>query len=370
MTGSKAIRRRREGGADLFAVVLLATVAIAALTGWYAGEIRRSAANQHLAIGSVFAAWLAAAHRATQENDFVPLISTGGGVLTTARLRALGAVPPGLPDALKGATITLGVIDDGNGVPMAFAILSDTQADAVPDIRRGMARAGIVAIEPAGGPPGSMAHHRSAIETATGALLPPSALFVTADTIPVHAGLLHRRPQPGRPWLTRMEAPIEADGHDITNASLVASLTATATSDSTAAKATVDGEAVAPFLSAPTLDGARIAADGRLIVSADLLVGTLAAVGTITAAAAIVTGDLQAARLIGGTLAAQDVTLAGAATVISLLAAADVDTGTIPGAPSITSTSVRATSGVYGPALVVSGTLTVGSCDGCRPAAP
>ena len=364
MTAHRLIHRLRRGSAELFAVVLLGTVAIMALTVWYASEIRRQTETQRMDTGAIFAAWTRAAHRATQENDYAPVLAAGGGLLTPAGLRAAGAAPLGLPEALKGAAMTLGVIDDGNGVAMAFAILTPDRLEALPQIRTGISAAGITALERASGPAGPMARHRAAIEAATGAALDTTAVYVTADTLPVTPHTLYRREQPGRPWLTEMNAGLDLDEHDITGATSLTATAATTMSTALAASLLIEGAVTAPSLAAKNLDAARIQTEGRLLIAEGLIVGTLITPGAVTAAAATITGSLQAAGLDGGALAAQDVTLSGDAEIADALMADDVDTATITGNPAIGTARITAT-GVFGPLLDITGLLTAGGCDGC-----
>ena len=169
--------------------------------------------------GRTFAAWVLAAHRASQERDFAARLAGGTGfALTPAELRAFGAVAPGLPDrAGKDAAFAVGILDDGAGVGMAFGVLETrprpgrsrpcAKARSTPVSRRSPKRAT------------RRRRWRSASRPSKRALGRP----VAADALYGHgrtAGIryrddtLYRRPQPGRPWLNRMETGLDAGGRD------------------------------------------------------------------------------------------------------------------------------------------------------------
>ena len=132
----KRVRKHTCGAGALLGVLLLAAFAGTALTLHYEarGIVRGQALDR--AAGRVFAAWFRAAHRASQEHaaTFAQTLKDGNAViLTPALLRALGAAPPGLPDAPgRNATFSFGVIADGTprGVPMAFGVLEPARTAA------------------------------------------------------------------------------------------------------------------------------------------------------------------------------------------------------------------------------------------------
>ena len=111
------------------------------------------------AAGRIFATWFRAAHRASQDQAAAFETTLAGGhtiVLMPARLRAIGAPPPGLPDAPgRKATFVFGVIPDGttHGVPMAFGVLEpspDGGAAHGVAIREGALAAGLAGLESVG----------------------------------------------------------------------------------------------------------------------------------------------------------------------------------------------------------------------------
>ena len=179
------VRRYTCGAGALLGVLLLAAFAGTALTVHYEarGIVRGQALDR--AAGRIFATWFRAAHRASQEQAAAFETTLAGGhtiVLTPARLRALGAAPPGLPDAPgRNATFSFGVIADGTprGVPMAFGVLEpspDGGAAHGVSIREGALGSGLAGLESVGSGR-LMAPHLPAIEAALGRSLGPGALL-------------------------------------------------------------------------------------------------------------------------------------------------------------------------------------------------
>ena len=89
-------------------MLLLASLAGAALAAHYEARGAERLLALDRAAGRVFAGWVQAAHRATQDHAgaFVTALETHTGVLlTVARLRTLGAAPPDPcpsdPDAMR-----------------------------------------------------------------------------------------------------------------------------------------------------------------------------------------------------------------------------------------------------------------------------
>ena len=212
--------RGTRGAGALLGVLLLAALAGAALAAHYETRAAERAQALDRAAGRVFAGWVQAAHRATQvhADAFEAALETQLGiVLTVARLSALGAAPPDLPGRPgRNAAMTLGVIPDGTAgrvpgsspVPMTFGVLEPAPASRPTAMREGALEAGLAAVAPGGGT--LMEAHRPAIEAALGRSLGADAFWVTADLgLRYDERALHRRAQPGRPWLNRMEATLE-----------------------------------------------------------------------------------------------------------------------------------------------------------------
>ena len=183
------LRRYRRGAGALVAVLLLAALAGTGLAVHYAAQHAARQVASSFEAGRVFGEWVLAAHRASQEHGFALRLQTEPAfVLTPAALRALGAVPPGLPErAGRDATFTVGIVDDGRGTPgnppvaMAFGVLEPARPEAAPALRSGAVAAGLAALAEAGSAETAMAAHVPAIETALGRPLAADGLYVTAD---------------------------------------------------------------------------------------------------------------------------------------------------------------------------------------------
>ena len=361
----RILARRRRGAAELMGVLLMAAVAAAALAAWHADEIRHRAAVERATAGAVLAAWMRAAHRTAQTQDLSTALAAGGRTLTPAEIRSAGAAPPGLPGNVRGATMSLGVIPDAAGVAMAFAVLDPAGREDLAGIRAGIVAAGITEIGETSHHSGKAVPHRAAIEAVVGTPLDPGTLVITADTLPVSAHHLYRRPQPGRPWLNVMAADLSFSAADVLAVDALTAESAAASGTVTAPAATVDGSVAAAAMEAAALDAAHVDAGSTLTTTAELMVGTLTTTGAVSGASAAVTGHLETAGIASGALATQDVTVGSSATVTSGVAAAEVVAATLPSLPTLATTSITAAGGVYGPRLTVTGTLTVGSCDGC-----
>lgn len=378
--GPSGRRRHCRGAGAVLGVLLLAALAGAALAVHYEARERERLLALDRAAGRVFAAWVTAAHRATQahaEAFETALDGTVGIMLTVARLRTLGTVPPGLPEQPgRHATMTLGAIPDGSaqGVPMAFGVLEPGAARASA-LRAGALQAGLAAVAPGGGT--LMERHRPAIEAVLGRTLAADALYVTTDRgIRYRERALHRRAQPGRPWLNRMETalrmappgatdPDDPARRNIAAADAVSAEEAAVDTDiSVGGTATVGGGAEAETVTADAVEAGDVQAPA-LSVTAELVVGA-AVTGPLAAGAAAVSGRIEAGALMtAGTLDAAALSAAGTATVDGAAAARDVAgerleiSGTLAG-------SGTAAGGVYGPDAHISGLLTVGSCAGCE----
>ena len=372
--------RNGRGAGALLGVLLLAALAGVALAAHYEARGVERALALDRAAGRVFAEWVQATHRATQAHAdmFETALKVHVGILTTvARLRALGAVPPGLPERPgRDATMVLGVIPDGTArrVPMAFGVL-EPAASRPSALRAGALDAGLAALAPGGG--SLMEAHRPAIEAALGRSLAADALFVTADRgLRYLARALYRRAQPGRPWLNRMETalamappgtedPADPARRDIAGAGAVNGVEAEIGSDiAVGGNADIGGRADAAGMKAETIEAGDVAAP-RLGVSADLLVGA-ALTGRLEANAVTAAERLEAGALhTAGTLDAASLSIATTAAIDGATAADGLAGETLSVSGDL-GADRAATGGVYGPDAHISGLLTVGSCAGCE----
>ena len=383
MTASRhgAPDRATRGAGALLGVLLLAALAGAALAAHYETRAAEHVQALDRAAGRVFAGWVHAAHRATQAHAdaFETALETQVGiVLTVARLSALGAAPPDLPERPgRQAAMTLGVILDGTSrrTPMAFGVLEPAASSRPSAMREGALEAGLAAVAPGGGT--LMEAHRAAIEAALGRSLGPDALWVTADRgLHYRERALYRRAQPGRPWLNRMETALEmappgatdpadparrhVNGAGAVDAESVEIGTDVAVGDT----ADIGGRADAAGLTAERVEAGDLAA-AALAVTADLVVGAAAAdrlaAGRVTAAGNLEAGAVRST----GALDASALSVAGAASVQGAAAARSVAGEKLDVAGALSGTRTAA-GGVYGPDATISGLLTVGSCAGCE----
>ena len=222
-----------------------------------------------------------------------------------------------------------------------------------------------------------MEGHRPAIEAALGRSLGADALWVTSDRgIRYRERALHRRAQPGRPWLNRMETTLEmappgatdpADParQNITSAGAVYAVSAEAGTDVAAGgDATAGGRADAAGLRTETVEAGDLAA-ATFAATADLVVGA-AVTDRLAADRVTATGPLEAGAVRStGALDAAALSVAGSAAVEGPATAREVAGENLDVAQSL-SGSRTAAGGVYGPDAAISGVLTVGSCAGCE----
>ncbi|MDE0051568.1 MAG: hypothetical protein OXO52_17400 [Rhodospirillales bacterium] len=373
-------RKHRRGAGAVLGALLLAALSGAALAIHYEARERERGLAFDRAAGQVFAAWVMAAHRATQAHADAfetALDGTAGILLTVARLKTLGTVPPGLPERPgRHASMTLGAIPDGSaqGIPMAFGVLEPGAARASA-LRVGALQAGLAAVAPGGGT--LMERHRPAIEAVLGRALATDTLYVTADRgIRYRERALHRRTQPGRPWLNRMETaldmappgatdPADPARRDLLGASAVSAEEAAVDTDiSVGGTATVGGGAEAANITTDTVEAGGLQTPA-LGVTADLVVG-VAVTGPLVAGTATIAARIEADALqTAGALDAAALSAAGTATIDGTAAAREFAgerleiSGTLGG-------NTTAAGGVYGPDAYIAGLLTVGTCKGCE----
>ena len=358
--------RYRRGAGALLAVLLLAALAGTGLAAHYAAQHTARQAASAFEAGRVFAAWVLAAHRAAQEHDFGPrLMVEPAFVLTPGALRGFGAVPPGLPaQAGRNAFFTVGIVDDGRGVAMAFGAVESVCPEAVPALRQGAVAAGLAALAQAERADTTMAAHVPAIEAALGRPLAADALYVTAD-----AGLryrdqtLYRRAQPGRPDLNRMETALDAGGNDVTEAAAASGVDASVSGNAEAGgMGSVTGDAGATGLEAGSLEAGALRA-ATLTVRAELVVGRAVA-GPVSAGTATMRGGVEGASLTAaGTLSAETLAVANTASVTGSSSVRTL-AGEMLTVNGEMSAATIASTGLHGPDAAI-GDLTVGSCGGC-----
>ena len=378
MRSMQPIRRSRCGAGALVAVLLLAALAGTGLAAHYAAQHAARQVASAFEAGRVFGEWVLAAHRASQEQDFAARLTVQRSfVLTPAELRGFGAVPPGLPERAgrdggtpRYAAFAVGIMDDGRGqagfppVAMAFGVLEPARTEAAPALRSGAIAAGLAALAEAGSAETVMAAHVPAIEGALGRSLAPDGLYVTADAGLRYAdAVLYRRPQPGRPGLSRMETALDAGGHDVTGIVNADGFTASVAGDAEAGgSGSVTGDAGATGLEAGSLEAGALGA-ASLTVSADLVIGRAVA-GPVSAGSADVAGRLEAASATAaGTLTAETLAVAGTTSVSGPSSAQSLAGETLTASGTMRAGRISST-GLHGPDASIDA-LSVGSCGGC-----
>ena len=309
--------RGRRGAGTVVTAVLVTVLAGAVLATWHAAENVRIGAAHDREAGRLWAGWFLALHRSAQQG-LVPATvwSPGDAVeVTAAQIVSWGAAPSGLlEEGITDAGMRFGLLDDGAGVAMAFAVL--TPGSGWPDNMRGGAlEAGLGDVAESGtvgGSASAIASNEGAIATVLGAALDDGSLFVTADwAIRRPDSVLHRRAQPGRPELSRMQAALSFDsGFGIVGAGAMdggsASVSAVA---EVGADVVVDGD---------TSFGGTLNATGGLDADLGITAPALTAGGSLTAAEARVSGALGAGSLNAGSrVSAATAVITGSMTVTS-----------------------------------------------------
>ncbi len=371
-------RRARRGAASLLGALLAAALAGTWLAAWHAardGE-RRQAIDR--AGGRAFGTWVLAVHRASQEGGAASRLGRAlPAVLAPADLRGLGAaVPPGLPDAPGGAF--LGTIDDGRGVETAFGVLEPGPNASAADLRAGALAAGLAGVGEVG-IASSMSGHLPAIAAAMGRQPAAGALYVTADLgLRYREGRLHRRRQPGRPHLNRMETALDLNGdaaatppvagQAVTNAGALAGDAAEASGAVSAGGAvSVAGDALARGdLAAASLSAGQAGA-ASLAVARELTAGSLGVPGAASAAGVRISGRLRAASVgLTGALFAADLVIGEGFDVAGTAGSAVLNAASFRAGGRLTAGGVRAAVAAGTPSAAISGTVSAGSCAGCK----
>ena len=343
MSLKRRLRYGPRGAGTVTTAVLVTALAGVFLATWHAAENERIGAALDREAGRLWAGWFVALHRSAQQG-LVPAAvwSPGNAVeVTTAQIASWGAAPPGLlGGGLTDAGMRFGVLDDGSGVAMAFAVL--TPGAGWPDnMRRGALQAGLADVAesgPVGGSASAMASNEGAIAAVLGTALDDGSLFVTADwAVARPDSVLHRRAQPGRADLSRMQAALSFDtGSGIVGAGAIEG-------GSTSITAAVEVGA-GTALSGDAGVGGTLTATAGLDVDRGLVAAALTVSGSLTAGEAKGSGSLAA-----GSLAVDQALTGGTIGVTGALGAGSLDAG---------SHASASTAGI-------SGSLTVGSCSGC-----
>ena len=211
---------RQRGFAELIAMIVLGVMGLAYIAFDAEEKAQARQYAQGHAAGSLFASWMQAAHRRAQEEEaaYVGALAGDPGVAIdiATDLQATGLAPAWLVrETVLGQDVELGVVDDGAGVPMAFAVARRGRAlTAAEDegFRAGAAAGGVIGIEALGtelGVETFAGSRRAGVEDAIGRTLTGSDLVAVADLGIVYDDrVLHRRRQPGRAYLSEMQTDL------------------------------------------------------------------------------------------------------------------------------------------------------------------
>ena len=386
-------RTIRRGASAVFMVLLIAASAAAGLVAWHVVDDADRQRQRNVELGRLFGTWLQVAHAATMRNDYRPGLTADPDGFAVAP----GALPGAPPGLRTPASITLGVMSDGNDVPMAWAVLV-VDREAREAARNGALEAGLADVAVAGSSGSAMAGHEAAVGAARGTAVPAGALFATADlAISYEEGVVYRRQQPGRPWASRMETDLDLGTNDMEGALGFEAVGAVTSGNGVArAGGSVEGDAQSFSLTAGSaeageVEAATMAASGhsalgsarvgsavnanRVIASGRVDAGSLATAGPVVADLLVVGGALDAVNVPGASppeggsvtsaagMVGRDLQVTGTLDV-GPATAVSMDVGTLS-SNGLTASGMTVTGAVFGPSGRVTGTLRVGSCDGC-----
>ena len=366
------------------AVLLLGVAAAFALLVWHESAAVERGKAEARDRGRLLAMWLRVAHDATMVTDYRPALAgdPDGFEVTPG---SLAGVPAGLP---VPPGLRVGVMDDGAGVPMAWCVLG------VDDFSRGPARlggldGGLAAVGVAGAAGSPMADREAGVAAALGSPVGPGNLFATADRgFAFEEEAVHRRAQPGRPWASRMDAELDLGGNDAVNGGnvdansvvtsgavesrTVASVAggvggATASLGSMGAEG-VSGDAlrVNGGVETPVLEVAGAARAGTVAVTGRVEAGSFRTIGQVDAGLLVVGGRLEgiATLTLSGGVDAREFSVGTSFVSSGSAAARVVGAGTMT-ANGLNGPTIALGGDVFGPSARITGTLTVGSCNGC-----
>lgn len=380
------MRKRQEGVSELVGVLILAALAGA----WIAWESQQLAAQTQYArgraAGGVFASWMLGAHRRAQEEGpfYETALGTVQGVaIAQATLETEGLVPAWLSrETILDQAIALGVVDDGAGVPMAFAVAAPGRRLSLRELqgfRAGAAAGGVVGVEALGTQLGAetfSGNRQAGMEQALGRSLAAGDLAAVADLgIVYDERLVYRRRQPGREYLSEMLTELEfAAGSGIVDVGTVFSETWESSQDFVVGReGAIGGDLLAGLAGGSArVEGSVVQGAVRFTTVTGLEAETWTVNGTVVAQEGRVSGSIQAADVTGVSSVEGGPVLAVEG---DLVATAVVQGGTISGstvlgrgggwAADVQGTSTVRGDYTVGDSLRVTGTLSVGSCYGC-----
>lgn len=390
-------RRYRRGAAAVFTMLLVVGLTASALVTWHVADDVERRRLTAMETGRAFGTWLQVAHVATMRNDYRAALAADPNGFSVAPASLAGA-PPGLRIPVG---LTVGMMSDGDGVPMAWAVLvvGEEERSAA---RNGAFASGLADVAVRGGTGGAMADRAVRVGLARGAAIPDGALFATADlAVAYEEDVLYRREQPGRPWANRMEAELALGGNDLEGADQIEGQAAESTGGAESrGDASVDGNATVATWTSGEMEAAEVDADsmtvagnvsggtgrftgvvnsGTVRANSRVDAGSIATPGVVDAGLLVVGGSLDLVvvsgvsppngglltsngRFVGRELAVTGDLGTGPATARSL-AAGRLEAGGVLG-QSVSATG--AVGAIFGPFARINGTMTVGSCNGCK----
>ena len=339
----KRLRSGPRGAGTVTAAVLATVLSGVFLATWHAAENARVGAAIERESGRLWAGWFLALHRAAQQGLVPATVWMPGDVVEVAAadIRSWGAAPAGLrEDGIGDVGMRFGLLDDDAGVAMAFAVLTPASGWA-DNMRKGALKAGLADVAESGtvgGAASAMAANEGAIAAVLGGALDDGSLFATADWAFRRADrALHRRAQPGRPELSRMQAAVSFDtGFGVVNAGAV------------------DGGSAAAALD--VVVGAEAIIEGDVSIG-----GVLRVAGRLDAAAGLVAPELE----VGTRLQADEAKVSGTLTAANATVTRRLRSGTMDIAGALDAGSLDAGSHATAPTADVAGPMSVGSCSGC-----
>ena len=393
-----ALRRRYgRGAAAVFTMLLVVGLTASTLVAWHVADNVERQRLTAMETGRAFGAWLQVAHAATMRNDYRAALAANPNGFSVAP----GSLPGRPPGLREPAGMTLGMMSDGDDVPMAWAVLVVDEEQRGP-ARNGAFESGLADVAVAGGNAGAMADHAAGVGLARGASVPDGALFATADlAVAYEEEVLYRRRQPGRAWANRMEAELQFGGNDLQGGARFEGYAGETTGGAESrGGAAVEGNATVAHwtsgeMEAAEVDAASMAITGRVSAgtgrfsqavnagsmraNARLDAGSIATVGAVDVGLLVVGGALDLVVVSGvsppdggllsstGRFVGRELRITGDMTAPATTARS-LEAGTLEAA-GVSGQSVSAAGGVgamFGPFARINGTMTVGSCNGCR----
>ncbi len=321
--------------------------------------------------GRFYATWINATHLYSQENQSIlsSVVETNGGqIVTPSTLASAGLVSSGLATKTSlGQDIVLGIIGDDDGVPMAFAVLRETETvsgEMFASFLRGAGEFGASNVSISGYGDLGASVNEAKIEAILGGAIQKGDIIATADTaIELDENVLYRRKQPGRARLNAMRTALDLGSSDAKNIGKIQA-------ESGQIKETLQVTGDAAFggnvntagLTSGPVTAQRVVVPVMTAVSGvtvnDLLVGTLSTDSLSATRLDSTTADASGAATSSFVSVADQITASGTATLKGL------STKTMAVADEASSKKLQGNT-AYAPSGTVTNGLTTTTCFGC-----